>query len=97
MTGHDDRGRFTRGNREASAGGRARAARLPPARRREIARAGWHALVVLRFNGDPAAAGAWLGKLGAFSAERAAYGGTWMYRPDLWPDPGPMPERRAQC
>lgn len=44
MTGRDSRGRFTSGNPDASTGGKARAARLTPERRRAIAAAGWAAI-----------------------------------------------------
>lgn len=91
MNGRDDRGRFARGNAEASAGGQARAARLAPERRREIARAGWLAVVAKRFGGDAEAAGAYLGKLGAWTVDRAAYGGSAIAKPDAYPHPRPMP------
>ncbi len=60
MNDRDAAGRFTRGNEHASAGGRARAEKLSPARRREIARAGFAALSVLYFDGSKRAAAAWL-------------------------------------
>jgi general stress protein YciG len=65
MTGRDDRGRFARGNAEARRGGQARAQALTPERRREIARAGWLAVVTKRFGGDAEAAAAYLDSLGA--------------------------------
>ncbi len=84
-------GHFAPGNYWSCIGGAARHLALTPERRQEIARAGWQGLVDKRFGGDAAAARDWLRKKGAWAAERAAYGGTWMYRGDLWPDPGPMP------
>jgi len=50
-------GRFTPSNPYASIGGRRRAERLTPARRREIARLGHAAMVAKHFGGDSAAAG----------------------------------------
>jgi hypothetical protein len=70
MTGKDERGRFTPRNGYASAGGKARAARLTPERRRAIARAGWLALVSRYFAGDAAAAGAWFGAWGAWVSDQ---------------------------
>jgi hypothetical protein len=86
MTGRDERGRFAPGNADASKGGQARAERLTPARRREIARAGWRAMVERHFGGDEQAAGEWLGRLGAWAAD-AAYRGTI----PVFEHPGPMP------
>ena len=77
----DERGRFTEGNAYASMGGRVRAERLTPARRQAIARAGWQGLVEHRFHGDEAAAAAWLGALGAWAVERAAFGGSVIFQP----------------
>ncbi len=69
---------FAPGNAEAAAGGRARAEKLDPERRREIAsqggQAGWPALVDKWFNGNEAAAREFVGKRGAYWAERLAYG-----------------------
>lgn len=87
MTGHDGRGRFARGNGWAAVGGRARAVALSPERRREIARAGWRALVAKRFGGDVAAARRWLGDLGAWASDQA-YRGTFVYKPDAFRHPG---------
>lgn len=52
MTGKDTAGRFTPGNGYAALGGRRRAERLTPERRREIARAGWLAFVAKYHHGD---------------------------------------------
>lgn len=60
----DSRGRFTIGNTFASIGGRARADRLTPTRRREIAKMGLKGLADSRFGGDAAAARDWLIKAG---------------------------------
>ena len=86
MTGHDERGRFARGNGWASVGGRARAARLSPERRREIARAGWRGLVAKRFGGDVVAAKRFLGDLGAWASDQV-YRGTAIYKPDVFRRP----------
>jgi hypothetical protein len=86
VTERDEKGRFVAGNQVARVGGRVRAARLTPDRRREIARAGWDALVKQRFDGDEEAARHWLGKLGAWASDAA-------YR-DVCPKfehPGPCP------
>ncbi len=56
MTGRDTAGRFLPGNGYAAIGGRVRADRLTPDRRREIARAGFAAMVARRFGGDVTAA-----------------------------------------
>lgn len=69
MTGKDNRGRFAPGNGYASIGGKVRAERLTPARRQEIARAGWLAVVNRHFHGDAAAAGEWFGRLGAWASD----------------------------
>lgn len=90
MNGRDTSGRFTPGNGYASSGGRRRAEVLTAARRAAIARAGWQAVVVQRFGGDAAAS--WFGRLGAWAAERAAFGGSVIYNP-VWEHPGPMPPR----
>lgn len=91
MSDHDPRGRFTQNNRAAERGGQARAAKLPAARRREIARLGWQALVEQRFAGDAQRAGEYIGQLGAWAAERSAYAGSPLYQP-AWEHPGPLPE-----
>jgi hypothetical protein len=90
MTGRDGCGRFAPGNPWASRGGRVRAAKLSPERRREIARMGWEALVSKRFHGDVEAAKRWLGDLGAWAADQA-YRGTSIYKPDVFRHPGPCP------
>ncbi len=93
MPDKDPQGRFTPGNGYASIGGRRRAETVPPARRAAIARAGWQGLVVHRFAGDADAARRWLGALGAWSAERAAFGGSPLFQA-VWEQPGPCPGRR---
>jgi hypothetical protein len=55
----------------ARLGGRARAARLAPARRREIAAMGFRALVEKRFGGDRRAAINWLIAAGLAAQDRA--------------------------
>ena len=69
-------------------GGRARAARLSPARRSQIARLGWLAMVARRFAGDAAAAKRWLTMKGLAAQDPAPWNGA-------WPDPGPMPPAPA--
>jgi hypothetical protein len=91
MSGRDTLGRFASGNPYAGDGGRARAARLTPERRREIARAGWLGLVARRFGGDREAAARWFGELGAWATDA-------IYR-DRFPvfeHPGPCPEKGAK-
>ena len=60
-------GWFTKGNPYASMGGRARAAKLTPERRREIARAGLQGLADKHFEGDVARAAAWLSDVGVWA------------------------------
>lgn len=63
----DARGRFAPGNDLASAGGRARAAKLSRRRRRQIARMGYRAMVEKHFLGDFHAQHRYLGELGAYA------------------------------
>lgn len=70
----DPHGRFTAGNDYATQGGRARAEKLPPERRREIARAGFRALVERRFDGDWEMAKRYVGEVGAWGSD--VYRGT---------------------
>jgi hypothetical protein len=86
MNGRDASGRFVAGNPWASSGGQARAERLTPERRREIAAAGWAGFVARRFGGDPEAARAWLGQLGAWASD-APYRATF----PIFQDPGACP------
>jgi hypothetical protein len=80
----------------ARLGGRARAARLAPARRREIAAMGFRALVEKRFGGDRRAAINWLIAAGLAAQDRAlseslrSLGSSGLIIP-LADDPGPMP------
>ena len=80
----------------ARLGGLARAARLTPARRREIAAMGFQALVDKRFGGDRRAAVAWLVAAGLAAQDRdlsdslRSLGGSGAIIP-LADDPGPMP------
>lgn len=80
-------GQFAPGNRYASTGGHRRAATLSPDRRREIARAGWLGLVRKRFAGDEHRAAEYIGQMGAWAAERTAYAGTPLYKPDVYRHP----------
>jgi len=80
----------------ARLGGLARAARLSPARRREIAAMGFQALVDKRFGGDRRAAIAWLIAAGLAAQDRdlsrslRSLGSSGRIIP-LADDPGPMP------
>lgn len=75
MTGKDTQGRFTSGNGYASVGGRVRAERLTPERRREIARSGWQARVDRYYHGDTTAAGRGIARA-ANPADSIYYGHT---------------------
>ena len=86
MTGRDDLGRFAPGNGFASSGGRARAAALTPERRRQIARAGWLALVDKRFDGNASEAARYIGKVGAWATDAPSRDGF-----PKFAHPGPMP------
>jgi len=90
MSEHRPDGRFAPGNTTARQGGQARAARLTAERRQEIARLGWQALVERHFDGDTARAADYIGRLGAWAAERGAYGDSPIYQP-VWTHPGPLP------
>lgn len=92
-TDRNTQGRFLPGNRTAVLGGQARAAALPPERRQAIARQGWQALVEQRFAGDPQAAAEYIGRLGAWAAERTAYADSPIYQP-VWTRPA-LPEGGA--
>ena len=86
--GRDLKGRFDLCNPHCFEGGRARARRLTPERRREIAALGFAALVEKRFGGDREAAKRYLGLLGAWASD-APYRGTYLA---VFEHPGPMPE-----
>ena len=64
----------------------ARAAALTPERRRQIARAGWLALVDKRFDGNASEAARYIGKVGAWASD-APYRDTF----PVFQHPGPMP------
>lgn len=86
----NERGQFLPGNTTARRGGQARAATLSPEERRAIASRGWQALVAKRFSGSQERAADYLGRMGAWAAEQAAYAGTPLYQP-AWENPGPLP------
>lgn len=65
----DARSRFIAGNHAASAGGRARAAKLTRRRRRAIARKGYRAMVARHFGGDRQAQRHYLAQLGIYNYE----------------------------
>jgi len=65
-------GAFKIGNAEAAVGGRARAAKLSPERRREIALAGLQAIADRLFDGDLVAAGRYISARGAMARRAAA-------------------------
>ena len=74
----DDKGRFTKGNPFAAEGGRARAKKLSPRRRRAIARKGRRAMVLKHFAGDDRAQRAYFAALGRYNYERmTAIPATW--------------------
>jgi hypothetical protein len=68
----------------ARLGGLARAARLTPERRVEIAKQGFRAMVAARFQGDRKKAIEWLTAKGLAALDPFPRNGA-------WPDPGPMP------
>jgi hypothetical protein len=82
----DENGHFLPGNRWASQGGQARAAKLSAKERKVIARKGFDALVARRFGGDREAATKWLTAKGQWANDQH-------YPPSfrVFPDPGPMP------
>ena len=82
----NNRGQFTKGNKFAGAGGRARASQLTPERRKEIARAGYHAMVLKHFGGDFAKANSWLIKRGLAAQDPAPWN-------NAFNDPGPHPAK----
>lgn len=86
MTLRDARGRFLPGHPWASEGGRARARKLTPEKRRAIARRGFQGLVEKRFDGDKQAAVDWLTAKGQWATDKH-------YPPAfrVFSDPGPMP------
>jgi hypothetical protein len=88
MSNRDANGRFLPGNEIASAGGKARAEKLPAWRRREIARKGFQAMVDQHFNGDRGKATRWLAATGLHTLDEAARDRDWFYQ---FPDPGPHP------
>lgn len=71
----DARGRFTRGNMAAAAGGLARAAKLSARRRREIAAAGRAAQVEKWFLGDDQGQRRYMAQLGAWVYDQQAGAG----------------------
>jgi hypothetical protein len=94
-TGRDGNGRFLPGHPFASKGGKARAKKLPAWRRKAIAIQGYWAMVRKHFDGNPAAANAWLAKAGQHAQDAAAREGGWLFQ---FPDPGPHPaHRNGRC
>ena len=75
---------MTRGD-AARLGGLARARALSAARRSEIARMGWLAMVKQHFGGDASAATRWLTAKGLAALDPFPNNGA-------WPDPGPFPQ-----
>ena len=88
-------GQFAPGNSISSRGGRARAAKLSPRRRRQIAKSGWVGLVDRRFGGDERAAKLWVGAVGAFHYDQQLQGLGWYLRP-AFPPPGTPSQFRAR-
>ncbi len=74
MAERDEKGRFIKGSAAAfgARGGRARAARLTPEERVELARLGLQAVADRYFGGDVIAAQAWLAVRGGKARGRAA-------------------------
>ncbi len=68
-TDRDARGRFAPGNQVSSQGGRARAAKLSPRRRKAIARKGYRTMVTRHFGGDQVAQRKYFGELGVYNYE----------------------------
>jgi hypothetical protein len=83
MADRDAHGRFVKGHRLASRGGRARAAKLTAAQRRAIAKKGWRAMVAKHFDGDQEAAKEFFWKKGLAATDS-------VYDPvnRVWHDPG---------
>lgn len=97
QTDRDSRGRFAPGNSAASAGGRARAAKLSQRRRRAIARKGYRAMVARHFAGDYRAQRHYISALGAYNYEVMA--GAYEPGNPLRPNarhPGPIQEFLAR-
>ena len=84
-----DEKRLAHLRRIAPLGGKARAARLSPERRREIARQGFAAMVARHFAGDKAAAIEWLTARLNFVHDPCPWN-------RVFQDPGPMPPARDQ-
>lgn len=93
LTDRDARGRFAAGNHAASAGGRARAAKLSKRRRRAIARKGYRAMVARHFGGDSQAQKKFFGELGIYNSERVFEGTPIRV---LARHPGPIQDWRAR-
>lgn len=91
----NSKGQFTKGNPYAQRGGHARAAKLSPRRRRQIAKQGWASLVQRRFAGDERAAKAWVGAVGAYHYDQRILDIYGAIRP-AFPHPGDPNEFRAQ-
>lgn len=94
----DSKGRFTRGNAYAAAGGRARAAKLTRRRRRAIARKARRAMVRKHFGGDDRAQRAYLAALGVhnYEAMAAVSGGLGLAVRRAAVHPGPIQDWRAR-
>ncbi len=93
----DARGRFIAGNHAASAGGRARAAKLSRRRRKAIARKGYRVMVARHFGGDRQAQRKYLAQLGAYNYEVMA--GSYLPSSPLRSNashPGPIQDWRAR-
>lgn len=91
----DRRGRFARGNAVASAGGKARAAKLSKRRRRQIAKSGWKAMVRRHFACNEAEAKRWWGEIGAWAYDQQAGAGNGIIGV-AFPHPGDPQSFRAR-
>ena len=94
----DNRGRFTKGNTFAAAGGRARADKLTRRRRRAIARKARRAMVRKHFGGDDRAQRRYFAALGLhnYEAMAAVTGGLGLAVRRLAAHPGPIQDWRAR-
>ncbi len=88
MADRDSKGRFTKGNKWASAGGKARARALTPQRRSEIAALGFQAMADKWFDGDRERAKKWLTDMGKWVQDEPARTQHYWYQ---FPHPGPHP------
>lgn len=90
MPDRDQRGRFAKGNSLAAQGGQARAQKLSPQQRSQIAAKGFQTMVERHFDGDRQKAKAWLTARGLWTLDSG-------YRQrgfGIFPDPGEHPAHK---